>query len=487
VDVLKEIECRLFIGGKWVDGLSGEKMEVINPANGETLAEVVKANGADVDRAYDAALEAFPKWRDLGWRKRVEMIFRLADKLLENKEKLARIDALDSGNPIKGMRIDVDIAVAFIRQYCSMMGALTGSTVEASHPDNLHYTRFEPYGVVGRIIAFNHPLMFAASRIIPALLTGNTVIIKPSDYTPLSALALGNIFQEVFPPGVVNIITGDARAGAAIVQHPGIKRIAFTGSTRTGMKIQEDAAQVAVKHISLELGGKNPQIVFPDADVDEAVKYAIIGMNYGVCQGQSCGSNSRIFLHEEIYDDFMDKLQSRVESLVTGLPLDDQTDIGPLVSKQQLEKVLYYLEEGRKEGATLVTGGVRPSSGELAKGFFVTPAIMENVTSTMKIAQEEIFGPVMSVLKWRDTETMIKEANSVEYGLTASIWTRDLKTAHLTANRLQAGYIWINDTNAHYPGTPFGGFKNSGIGREESLDELKSYCEQKVVHVILKR
>ena len=486
-EYLQGLNRRLLINGKWIDSHLGESMEIINPSNGESLGSVVKATHQDIDFAYEAASRAFKGWKELGWQKRIPYIEKFAEKITENKEKLAYIDTVDAGNPIRGMRIDVEIALAFIKQSIYMMGALNGSTISASHSSNLHYTKLEPYGVVGRIVAYNHPLMFAVSRIIPALLTGNTIILKPSDLTPLSALALGEIINEVFPPGVINIVTGDAFTGQAIVKHSKIKRIAFTGSTRTGMRIQQDAAEVAVKHISLELGGKNPQIVFPDADIDLAVKYALIGMNFGICTGQSCGSNSRIFLHEQIHDEFLNKLIVEVESLVIGDPLKEETDIGPLISKQQMEKVLFYLEEGKREGANIVSGGDRANTAETEKGFFVIPAIVENVKNHMRIAREEIFGPVISVLKWNDLDQVISEANDTEYGLTASIWTRDLEHAHVTADRLETGYIWINDTNGHYPGTPFGGFKNSGIGREESIDELRSYCEQKVVHMIFKR
>lgn len=481
------INRKLWIGGEWRDAVSGETMPVINPATGESLGEVPKADAADVQLAYEAAERAQRIWHGMGWKQRIRHVQAFAAALQREKDRLAYIDAVDSGNPIRGMRIDVDIALAMIRDYILLMGGLNGSTYDASHPDNLHYSRWEPYGVVGRILAYNHPLMFAATRIIPALLTGNTIVMKPSDSTPLSTLALTELFAETFPDGVINVITGGAEAGRSIVRHPHIKRIAFTGSTATGMAIQRDAAEIAVKHISLELGGKNPQIIFPDADLEQAVKYAIIGMNYGVCTGQSCGSNSRIFVHKDIHATFMDKLVEQVSKLTVGNPLEEDTKIGPLVTRAQQEKVLRYLQYGEEDGAQVVFGGQVPQEAALQSGFYVTPAIVDQVEQHMRIAREEIFGPVMSILQWDDWDEVVREANDIDLGLTASIWTKDLEMAHITANRLKAGYIWINDTNQHYPGTPFGGFKNSGTGREESIDELKSYCEQKVIHTILRR
>jgi betaine-aldehyde dehydrogenase len=299
-------------------------------------------------------------------------------------------------------------------------------------------------------------------------------------------LALGEIFAEAFPPGVVNVVTGGAATGDALVTDPRVKRIAFTGSVRTGLTIQRRAAESGrVKHLSLELGGKNAMVVFPDADVDEAVDGAIFGMNFNVCQGQSCGSNSRVIVHRTLHDEFVARSAERLREFTVTTAYDERADMGPLVSEAHHERVTGYLEAGASSGAVLVTGGERPS-GVPAGGYFMEPAVFADVQPEMAIAREEIFGPVMSVLAWDDYDQMLETANGVELGLTASVWTNDLDLAHKTAERLDAGYVWVNDSTRHYFGTPFGGTKNSGVGREESLDELVSYLETKAVHVRLR-
>lgn len=482
---LEQLNTQLFINGEWTEALSGEVMSVINPTNRSLIASVAKADQNDVAKAYEAAAQAFLNWYAMGWKKRSLFIEEFKSKIKQNKEWLAQIDSINSGNPIKGMLRDIDSIVNRIEQSIHFAAAVHGSTVESSGVMNLHYTRFEPFGVVARIIPFNHPVLFAATKIIPPLIMGNTVILKPSDYTPLSALALGEFIKDIFPPGVVNIITGDAVAGQAIISHPKIKRIGFTGSANTGKKILQEAAKAGIKNISMELGGKNPMIVFPDADVSIAAKHALTGMGYGSTQGQSCGSNSRIFVHQDICVEFTKELSELTEQLVIGDPLETKTDIGPLITEQQMQRVLSYIEVGISEGARLIQGGKRPKDGVGNKGYFVTPTIFTHVTQNMRIAQEEIFGPVTSILTWNDYEQMIHEANDIEYGLTASIWTQNLKWAHQTAHKLKAGYIWMNTSAKHFEGLPFGGYKNSGIGREESIDELISYCETKVVNLNL--
>jgi acyl-CoA reductase-like NAD-dependent aldehyde dehydrogenase len=366
-----------------------------------------------------------------------------------------------------------------------MARTLKGEVIPAS-PGNLHYTSYSPYGVVGRICAFNHPVMFAATRPLPALIAGNALVIKPAPQTSLSTLGLAELFAEAFPAGVVNIVSGGADAGDALVTHPDVKRIAFTGSVGTGLKIQERGAQSGhVKHLSLELGGKNAMVVFPDVDVDEAVDGAIYGMNFNVCQGQSCGSNSRVLVHRSVYDEFVSTAAEQLRDYTVGVAYTEEADMGPLVSAQHHERVSGFVESGVKDGATLVTGGDRPD-GTPAGGYFMKPALFADVQPSMSIGSQEIFGPVMSVFVWDDYDSMIELANSVDLGLTASIWTNDLDLAHKTAERLDAGYVWVNDSTRHYFGTPFGGTKNSGIGREESLDELISYMETKVVHTRLR-
>ncbi len=339
--------------------------------------------------------------------------------------------------------------------------------------------------MVGRIAPFNHPIMFAAGGLAAPLMAGNTVVVKPPEQSPLSATILSEICAEVFPKGVVNIVTGyGADAGDALVRHPSVKRIAFIGSVPTGRAIQRAAAETGVKHVSLELGGKNPMIIFPDVDLDEAVKAAIGGMNFA-WQGQSCGSTSRLLLHESLYDKFLDKLVGQIAGLRIGDPASPASQMGPVNSKAHYQRVLHYIEAGKADGAKLATGGKRPPGADFARGYWVEPTVFANVTPDMRIAREEIFGPVLSVLRWSTFEEAIAIANGTEYGLTASIWTRDIKQALRAAKAVNSGYIWINGFSAHYRGTPFGGLKNSGIGREEGLDDLLSYTETKAIHIML--
>jgi acyl-CoA reductase-like NAD-dependent aldehyde dehydrogenase len=341
--------------------------------------------------------------------------------------------------------------------------------------------------VVARIVPFNHPAMFAITRVLPALIAGNTVVLKPAEQTPLSALALAEIVREVFPPGVFNVISGGIEAGEALVAHPEVKRIAFTGSVPTGMAIQRTAAGAAVKHVSLELGGKNPMIVFPDADLEQAVEGAVMGMNFGVCSGQSCGSNSRVFVHADVYEDFLAKVGERLERISVGAAYAEGTEMGPVVSEAHHRRVLGYMESGREEGARLLTGGGRPAPDAAPEGgFYLRPTLFGDVTAEMKIAREEIFGPVIAAASWSDYDDVIRRANEVDLGLTASVWTNDLTIAHRAADALESGYVWVNDHGPHYWGTPFGGFKNSGIGREECIEEYESYLELKAVHTVMR-
>jgi len=478
-------EFKLLIGGELVDALDGGASESFDPSTGELLAQVPEASAADVARAVAAAEAAQPAWRALGLRGRTACFRRFGELLTERLEELAMLDAIDSGNPIRAMRDDVRICMPYIEGWPALAAALAGQAIPAS-PGNLHYTSHAPYGVVGRITAFNHPLMFAVTRPLPALIVGNTVVVKPAPQTPLSTLALAELCAEAFPPGVFNIVTGGAPAGDALVTHPRVKRIAFTGSVPTGLTIQRRAAESGwVKHVSLELGGKNAMVVFPDVDVEEAVEGAIFGMNFNVCQGQSCGSNSRVLVHRRIYDEFVRRAAERVEAFVVTTSYREDADMGPLVSAQHRERVAAYVEAGVAGGASLVTGGGHPD-GAPRGGWFLNPVVFADVRPEMAIAREEIFGPVMSVLPWDDYDEMLASANGVELGLTAAVWTNDLDLAHATAERLDAGYVWINDSTRHYFGTPFGGTKNSGLGREESIEELSSYLETKVVHTRLK-
>jgi len=475
---------KMLIGGKMVASAGGQWLESISPATEEVIGAVPRGNKEDIESAYQAAAKAQPAWEGLSPGKRGDYLSRLADAVMARGEEILEVEVMDTGNTIAKMRFDVGLGCDALRYYAGLAYEMKGATVPST-PGNLHFTVREAYGVVGRIIPFNHPVMFAIAKMAAPLMAGNTIIIKPSEQSPLSAAILGEECAKVLPPGVVNIVTGlGAEAGDPLVRHPHIKRLAFIGSVKTGMAIQRAAAEVAVKVVSLELGGKNPMIVFPDVDLDKATTGAINGMNFA-WQGQSCGSTSRLFLHESIHDKFLDLLVKKVSALKVGDPLDESSQMGPINSKGQYEKVLHYIKAGQEDGAKLMTGGKRPSGTGFEKGFWVEPTVFANVQPHMRIAREEIFGPVLSVFKWSDLDQCIEIANSVEYGLTGAIWTNHLNTALKTAMRVKSGYVWINGTSAHYMAMPFGGYRNSGTGREEGLEELLSYTEEKSVHVML--
>lgn len=476
-------ELQLLIGGRLRAASDGGTRPTLDPSTGEVLAEVPEATPDDVRAAVEAAEEAGPSWRALGVRGRGAIFGELAEVVREHHEELAMIDAIDSGNPVAAMRVDVDISLRNILDWPGLALALNGETIAAS-PGNLHYTVHEPYGVVGKIVAFNHPGMFAMTRILAPLIVGNTVVLKPGVQTPLSALLFGALVRDILPPGVLNVVSGGAETGDALVTHPRVKRLGFTGSVPTGQLIQQRAATVAVKHVSLELGGKNAMMVFPDADLDRVVASAREGMNLEVCQGQSCGSTSRVFLHSSLYDEFAERYAAQLSAIEVGLAYDEASGMGPLVSEDHYERVRGYVDAGREDGATLLAGGGRPDG--LPGGYFLEPTVFGDVDPSMRIAREEIFGPIVSLFRWDDYEQLLEQVNAVEYGLTASIWTDNIHLAHKTAQRVQSGYVWINDSTKHYWGTPFGGYKNSGLGREESTEELLSYLETKAVHTILR-
>lgn len=474
---------RLLIGGDLVDAAEGGTYPTTDPSTGERLVDVPEAGHEDVARAYAAASAAQPDWSAAGIAARAACFERFADLIRADEARLAMLDAIDGGMPFAAMRTDVAIALEHLAGWPALARWHGGRTIPAS-ASGLHYTSYAPYGVVGKILAFNHPALFVITRVLGALIAGNAVVVKPAPQTPLSALAIGELARDAFPPGVLNIVTGGAELGDAIVTHPQIKRIGFTGSAPTGMRIQQRAATVAIKHVSLELGGKNPMIVYPDADLDRAVDGAVRGMNLGVCSGQSCGSNSRTYVHRELYDEFVRRTGERLEAMRLGPAYAEDVDMGPVVSAEHRDRVMAYVRSGREQGARLVTGGEPPDDGG---GYFVAPTLFADVTSGMRIAREEIFGPVMAMAAWDDEERVIADANDTSFGLTASVWTQDLDTAHRTADRLRAGYVWVNDAATHYWGTPFGGMKGSGLGREESLEEYESYLELKAVHVALQR
>lgn len=475
-------ELLMLIGGERVAAADGEWLESRNPANGELLARFPRGKAADVDRAVAAATAAAPDWRRRTIAERAAAVDALSVLLAANGDELAALDVADNGSPIREMRNDVHLAVAQMRFFSSAAVQLRGETIDTGH-DRLNYTRLEPYGVVGRIIPFNHPLMFAACKIAAPLLAGNTVVLKPSEHTSLSALRLADLISECFPQGVVNVVTGTGiEAGDALVTHPGVPRLAFIGSVAIGMQIQQRAATSTIKTVTLELGGKNPLVVFDDADLDAAVDGALRGMNF-TWQGQSCGSTSRLLLHESVHADFVERLAARMDAMRSGLPDDPATETGSMVHRAQYDKVRHYIELGRAEGFTVRAGEVSLDDEALAGGLFVRPTLFDDVDPGSRLAQEEIFGPVLAVTRFRSDAEALEIANSVSYGLTAGVFTNDLGRAHRFARDVQAGYVWVNDASRHFLGAPYGGVKNSGIGREESAEELFSYAQIKNVNV----
>ncbi|MBM3777582.1 MAG: aldehyde dehydrogenase family protein [Acidimicrobiia bacterium] len=474
----------VLIGGEWHRAASGATIDVTNPATGGRLAAIPRCGAAEIDRAVLAAETAFPAWSRMDAPARGRLLFLLADAIERIGEELATLDVVDNGSPLHEMRKDVMFATTHLRYFGGLSLQARGQTIPAGH-ERLNYSLRQPYGVVGRMVPFNHPLLFAAAKIAAPLVAGNTVVLKPSEHTSLSALRIAEEAHRLFPPGVINVVTGyGAEAGDALVAHPRVRRVAFIGAVETGMAIQRRAAEVAVKTVTLEMGGKNPLVVFPDADFDLALAGAQGGMNF-TWQGQSCGSTSRLLVHRSIHRELVEQLAERLAALRPGPPLEPDSDTGSMVNRAQFDKVLRYVRLGQDEGATLVTGGTQVTGGDCGAGLFIRPALFDHVKPDSRLAQEEIFGPVLAVIPFDDYDEAVTIANGVRYGLTASVYTRDLATAHRFARDVQAGYVWVNQTSRHYEGTSFGGFKDSGIGREEDLDELLSYTQIKNVNVRL--
>jgi acyl-CoA reductase-like NAD-dependent aldehyde dehydrogenase len=472
----------LFIGGEFVPGSSGEWLESVNPATEQVHGRVPLGTREDVDRAVRAAESAQPAWAARSVWERRDVLRRLAAVMRARAGEIVPLEAADTGNTIGSLGRDVEVAANYLDFFSGLGTELKGDSVPAS-AEGVHFSLREPYGVVARIVPFNHPFLFAAAHLAAPLMAGNAVIVKTPETSPLSAGILAEICREVLPAGLVNIVHGTGLpTGDALVRHPRIWRIGFTGSVQTGMAIQRSAAEVAVKHISLELGGKNPMIVFPDADPDAVASAAVKGMNFAWA-GQSCGSNSRLLLHESLHDAVVERIVAQVSAIRVGDPLDPASQMGPVNSAGHYKRVLEFVESANREGAKLLTGGARPEGEAFRRGYWIRPTVYANVTPGMRIAKEEIFGPVLSILKWRTEEEALAIANSTEYGLAAGVWTHDLKSAMNMARRLQSGFVWVNTTARHFVGTPFGGWKNSGLGIEECLGELLSYTHNKAVHI----
>src|SRR6266567_6223430 len=473
-----------YYAGRWQKPKSARYVDSISPGTGEPLGKVIDGSAADADAAIAAAKTAFREWRHVPPLERAKMLRAIADVLRKNGDELAMIDAADCGNPYTEMMRDAGAGAAQLDFYAGLVTEMKGASIPMG-PDVVNFSVREPFGVVGRIIPFNHPFMFAAGKSGAPLAAGNTVVLKPPEQAPLSALRLAELIDGILPPGVWNVVPGGREVGQVLASHPDVAAVALIGSVPTGRAVMKAAADT-LKPVLLELGGKNALIAFPDADL-EAVSAAVVdGMNFTWC-GQSCGSTSRAFIHEKIYDAVIERAKASIKRYKPGIPTDPATTMGAIISQVQHDRIMGFIESGKKEGARLVCGGGRPSDPKLAKGLFIEPTIFADVTMDMRIGREEIFGPVLSVFKWSDEAEMLAQVNQVEYGLTASIWTNDLATAHRTAAAVEAGYVWINEVSKHFLGAPFGGYKQSGIGREECLEELIRFTREKNIHINLRR
>ena len=472
----------LYYGGGWHMPASGTYEDTRNPGTGETLGTVGAAGSADVDAAVTAARKGFREWRDVLPLERARVLKEIAALLRKHGDELALIDAANCGNPYGEMRGDAVIAAAQMDFFAGLVTEMKGDTIPMG-PDRLNITVREPLGVVARILAFNHPFMFCGGKMAAPLAAGNAVIIKPPVQAPLSALRLAELVDGLLPSGVFSVLPGGTEAGAALASHPGVAKVTLIGSVGAGRAVMR-AASDTLKPVLLELGGKNALIAYPDSDPEKIANAVVTGMNFGWC-GQSCGSTSRAFLHDDIHDAVVEKLATSVSRYVPGDPLDPATSMGALVNRAHFDRVMGYIEKGKAEGARVVTGGHAVMDGALAKGCFIAPTIFADVTPDMTIAREEIFGPVLAVRRWSDDAAMLKEVNALDVGLTCAIWSRDLATAHRAASRVEAGFVWINEVGRHFLGAPFGGVKQSGIGREEGIGELMSFTHEKNIHVHL--
>jgi len=463
---------QLFINGEWRGATGGKTIEVVNPATEEVIAAVASAR---------AALAG--PWGRLSARERGRLIWRIGEKLLEKADDIARLETLHNGKPIfESRQIEVPASAECFQYFAGWADKIHGETLPVKG-NYLTYTLREPIGVVAAIVPWNFPLLLTSWKVGPALAAGNTVIIKPASQTPLTALALADIARELgVPPGVINVVTGPgSTVGQMLVQHPGIDKIAFTGDTTTGKAIMKGSAET-LKRITLELGGKSPNIVFPDADLDAAVRGATTGIFYG--KGEVCAAGSRLLVDKSIKNEFVDKVASRAKKMTPGDPLDPKTRLGAISSKRQLENNLRYIAIATKEGAQLVAGGARADIGT-GKGYFLQPTVFDGVTPEMTIAREEVFGPVLAAIEFGDVDEAIARANDSQYGLAAAVWTKDIKKAHYVARKLQAGTVWINTYNVYDTAAPFGGYKQSGFGREMGMHALEHYTQVKTVWVDL--
>jgi aldehyde dehydrogenase (NAD+) len=474
---------KLLINGKWVDSASGKTFATINPATGETITKVAEADAVDVDKAVAAARAAFEKgaWRKMSASQRGALMYKLADLIEKHADQLAELESLDNGKPYSVARAaDLPLTIACYRYYAGWADKIQGKTIPVNG-NFFCYTKHEPVGVVAQIIPWNFPLLMQAWKLGPALAAGCTVVMKPAEQTPLTALRVGELALEAgFPEGVLNLLPGyGPTAGAALARHMDVDKVAFTGSTEVGHLIMKAAAETNLKRVTLELGGKSPNIIFGDADMAEAVEGSHQALFFN--QGQCCCAGSRTFVEEKVYDEFVDKSVARAKKRTVGNPFDRNTEQGPQVDQDQFDKVMGFIESGKKDKAKLVAGGNRVGT----KGYFIEPTVFSDVQDNMTIAQEEIFGPVMSILKFKSIDEVVDRANKNMYGLAAAVWTKDISKAHAIADSVRAGTVWVNCYDVFDAAAPFGGFKQSGIGRELGEYGLANYTEVKTVTVKL--
>ncbi|KAI6034849.1 aldehyde dehydrogenase [Pisolithus orientalis] len=473
----------LFINGEFVDGSDGTTIDVVNPTNGKVITSVSEGTPKDVDLAVEAGEKAFETTWGLNYpgNKRGLLLNKLASLMEEHTDELAALEALGNGKAFNIARSrDVASAISCVRYFAGWADKISGRAIETIE-ERFTYTRHEPIGVVGQIIPWNFPLLMFAWKIAPALATGNTVVLKPSEFTPLTAIRMCHLAKEAgFPPGVLNVVTGYGNTvGSAISSHMRIHKVAFTGSTIVGRKIMEAAAKSNLKNVTLELGGKSPNIIFNDANLEEAVSWSMLGIFYN--HGQSCLAGSRIFVQEGIYDEFLKRFTEKSRSIKVGDPFAPDTFQGPQVSKIQYDRIMGYIHSGKKEGAKIHIGGERHGS----EGYFIQPTIFLDTKPDMRIVKEEIFGPVSVVIKFKDEEDVVRQANDTLYGLAAAVFTKDVNRAITTAHKIKAGTLWANFYGVTSPNVPFGGFKQSGIGREMGEYALNNYTEVKAIHVNL--
>lgn len=479
-------EYKMFVGGEWMEARSGKTFESVNPYTGKAWATVPEADEEDVGRAVRAAREAFEAgpWGKTTGTERARLMRRLAELLAENAESLAVVECTDNGKLLREMGGQMKALPEWYYYFAGAADKIQGETIPSHNPDFFVYTRREPMGVVGAIVPWNSPLLLLTWKLAPALAAGCTFVVKTAEQTPASTLEFARLFEEAgFPPGVFNVVTGyGTPTGSALVRNPGVDKVAFTGSTETGKLVMKDAADHLAK-VSLELGGKSPNIVFEDADLDAAANGVVSGIF--AATGQTCMAGSRLLVHKDRHDELVERLTEMAGSIKLGNPLETETEMGPIAFKEQLEKVQGYVDTGREEGAELAYGGKSPEDPDLQDGLFMEPTILTNVNNAMKVAREEVFGPVLSVIPVESEEEVVRQANDTPFGLAAAVWTKDVQRAHRVAHALKAGTVWINAYRAVSFTAPFGGYKQSGIGRENGLETLKEYTQTKTVWVEL--